>query len=239
MRFRSYGDSQPSLKQAILGRRSSRKHKQTSEFWLYRDLNLTVEHGCRLGVIGANGAGKSTLLKMISGIYHPTRGTIRVTGQIAPLTLGAGMLPALTGAENIVLNGVLLGYSAREMKNKTERILDFAGLREFGEMPIKYYSSGMMARLTFSTATAIDPEILLIDEVFACGDAEFVQKARDKMGQLLDESHIAVLVSHQLELVTKMCTRAIWIDNGRIVSDAEPSEVTRQYLAHTAPAGGQ
>jgi len=239
MRFRSYGDSQPSLKQAVVDRFSRRKHKQTAEFWLYRDLNLTVGHGSRLGVIGANGAGKSTLLKMIGGIYHPTSGTIRVTGQIAPLTdLGAGMLPELSGAENIVLNGVLLGYSAREMKKKTERILDFAGLQEFREMPIKYYSSGMMMRLAFSTATDIDPEVLLIDEVFASGDAEFVQKATSKMERLLDESHIVIMVSHQLDLIKQMCTRVIWIDNGDIVSDGEPSEVTDKYLAHASLVGG-
>lgn len=240
MRFRSYSDPQPNLKQAVLDRLRRRMHKQTAEFWLYRDLNLTIGHGSRLGIIGANGAGKSTLLKMISGIYHPTSGTIRVTGRIAALTdLGAGMLPELSGPENIVLNGVLLGYSAREMKEKTERILDFAGLQDFREMPIKYYSSGMMMRLAFSTATDINPEVLLIDEVFASGDAEFVQRATSKMERLLDESHIVVMVSHQLDLINQMCTRAIWIDKGGIVRDGEASEVTEEYLSHAVSVGGQ
>ena len=232
MCFRSYGDSIPSFKQTVLKKLLRRESSQRREFWLYRDLNLTIEHGSRVGVLGPNGAGKSTLLRMICGIYHPTKGTIRVTGRVAPLIeIGAGMLPELSGAENIVLNGVLLGFRHREMLEKVDQIIDFAGLQEFRDMPIKYYSTGMLMRLAFSTATDIDPEILLIDEVFGGGDAEFVERAKARMDQLLDDSNIVVLVSHQLELIKQVCTRAIWIERGRIVQDGEPCAVTEQYLA--------
>lgn len=231
MCFRSYGDSIPSFKQTVLKKLLRRESSQRREFWLYRDLNLTIEHGSRVGVLGPNGAGKSTLLRMICGIYHPTKGTIRVTGRVAPLIeIGAGMLPELSGAENIVLNGVLLGFRHREMLEKVDRIIDFAGLQEFRDMPIKYYSTGMLMRLAFSTATDIDPEILLIDEVFGGGDAEFVERAKARMNRLLDDSNIVVLVSHQLELIKQVCTRAIWIERGRIVQDGEPCAVTEQYL---------
>lgn len=231
MRFRSYGDTLPSLKQIVLNKLHRRQYKKTTEFWLYRDLNLTIRQGSRVGIVGPNGAGKSTLLKMISGIYRPTKGTIRVRGRIAPLIeLGAGMLPELSGSENIIINGVLMGFSPRQMRKKIQRILEFAGLQEFWDMPIKYYSSGMLMRLAFSTATDIDPEILLIDEVFASGDAEFMEKAKTRMGNLMDESHIVVMVSHQLDLIKQLCTRALWIDHGRIVADGEPPEVIRQYL---------
>ncbi len=158
-----------------------------------------------------------------------------MTGRVAPLIeIGAGMLPELSGAENIVLNGVLLGFRHREMLEKVDRIIDFAGLQEFRDMPIKYYSTGMLMRLAFSTATDIDPEILLIDEVFGGGDAEFVERAKARMDQLLDDSNIVVLVSHQLELIRQVCTRAIWIERGRIVQDGEPSTVTEQYLESIA-----
>ncbi len=236
MRFRSYSDSLPSFKQTVLKKLLRRESSQRQEFWLYRDLNLTIEHGSRVGVLGPNGAGKSTLLKMICGIYHPTKGTIRVTGRVAPLIeIGAGMLPELSGAENIVLNGVLLGFRHREMLEKVDRIIDFAGLQEFRDMPIKYYSTGMLMRLAFSTATDIDPEILLIDEVFAGGDAEFVQRAKARMDRLLDDSNIVVLVSHQLDLINQVCTRAIWIERGQIVQDGEPRAVTEQYLESIPP----
>jgi len=231
MRFRSYGDSLPSFKQTVLKKLLRRESRQLREFWLYRELNLAIEHGSRVGILGPNGAGKSTLLKMICGIYYPTKGTIRVTGRVAPLIeLSAGMLPELSGVQNIVLNGVLLGFRRREMLEKVDRIIDFAGLQEFRDMPIKYYSTGMLMRLAFSTATDIDPEILLIDEVFASGDAEFLQRATARMERLFDESNIVVMVSHQLDLIKQLCTRAVWIERGQIIQDGEPGAVTEQYL---------
>lgn len=231
LRFRSYGDALPSFKQAVFRRLTGRRFKPDSERWLYNDLDLTIPHGCRLGVLGPNGAGKSTLLKMICGIYRPTRGSITVRGQIAPLIeLGAGMISELSGEENIYLNGAFMGYSRREMRQKVDRIFEFAGLQNFRTVPIKYYSSGMVLRLGFSTASDLNPEVLLLDEIFAAGDAEFVQRARARMEKLVDASHIVVIVSHQLDLINQMCNRAIHIENGSIVDDGPPRDVTRRYL---------
>lgn len=231
LRFRSFGDALPSLKQAVFRRLTGKRFTPDSERWLYNGLNLTIPQGCRLGILGPNGAGKSTLLKMICGIYRPTCGSIHVRGQIAPLIeLGAGMIAELSGEENIYLNGAFMGRSRREMQEKVERIFEFAGLQNFRHVPIKYYSSGMVLRLAFSTASDLNPEILLLDEIFAAGDAEFVQRARARMEKLVDASHIVVIVSHQLELINQMCNRAIHIENGRIVDDGPPKEVSRRYL---------
>ena len=235
LRFRTYAEKGPSLKQAIMDKARGRRWGGVAEHALFDALNLSIDHGERLGIIGRNGAGKSTMLKMIAGIYAPTSGQVQVTGRIAPLIeIGAGMMPDLTGAENIVLNGVLMGYSRQNMVDKIDRILDFADLREHRDMPLKYYSSGMLMRLAFATATDVDPEILLIDEVFAAGDAEFIAKARDRMHSLVDASHIVITVSHSLELIKDLSQRVIWIDQGSIVADGDPEEVTAAYLAEVA-----
>jgi ABC-type polysaccharide/polyol phosphate transport system ATPase subunit len=242
LRFRVFADHSPLLKQFILnqvlGRNRQIQHHQ--DFWLYRDLNLTIEHGQRVGIVGSNGAGKSTLLKVISGIYHPTSGSLRIRGRIAPLIeLGGGFNPELSGLENIYLNGAFLGFSHREMADKVDRILDFANLREFSQMPVKYYSSGMVLRLGFSIATDIVPEILLLDEIFSAGDAEFRVKAQARMHELLTSSHIVVFVSHDLAMVQEVCNRAIWIDHGLVVLDGAPREVCQAYVEKRYPPGFQ
>lgn len=230
LRFRRYGDTRPTLKQTVLNRIFRRQFKTVSEFALYDGLSLTVGRGERLGVIGHNGAGKSTLLKMISGIYRPTRGVVRVRGRVAPLIeLGAGFNPELSGVENIYLNGAVLGFSQAEMRAKVEGILEFAGLREFANTPVKYYSSGMTLRLAFSIATDVEPEVLLVDEIFAAGDQEFVAKARQRMQKLIDASHIMVFVSHSLPLVRELCNRVVWLDHGKVVRDGSPAEVVGAY----------
>lgn len=235
LRFRAYAGKGPSLKQAIMDKARGRHWGGVSETALFKGLNLSINHGERLGIIGRNGAGKSTLLKMIAGIYAPTAGSVQVTGRIAPLIqIGSGMIHDLTGAENIVLNGVLMGFSRREMVDKVDHILDFADLSAHRDMPLKYYSSGMMMRLAFATATDVNPEILLIDEVFSAGDAEFIAKARDRMHSLVDASHIVITVSHSLELIKDLSQRVIWIDQGSVVADGDPDEVTAAYLAEVA-----
>lgn len=241
LRFRIFTDRSPLLKQFVLNK-VLRRHKMMiqnyEDFWLYRNLTMRIEHGDRVGIIGSNGAGKSTLLKVMSGIYHPTSGSIRVRGRIAPLIeLGGGFNPELSGRENIFLNGALLGFSHKEMAHKVEAILDFANLREFAQMPVKYYSSGMVLRLGFSIATDIVPEILLLDEIFSAGDAEFRQKAQARMHELLTASHIVVLVSHELGLVKEVCNRVIWIDHGCVVMDGEPDDVCDAYLQKRYPPG--
>ncbi len=230
LRFKKY-EQRPTLKQTVLNTLFRRKYHAGGEFWLYRGLNLSVTHGQRLGIIGPNAAGKSTLLKLICGVYEPTAGRIHVAGKVAPLIeLGAGFNPELSGQENIFLNGALLGFGPAEMKQKVDRIIEFAGLAEFAQTPIKYYSTGMLLRLAFSVATDVNPEILIVDEVFAGGDVEFVHKARNRMGELMDNSHVVILVSHELHLIRQLCNRAIWLDHGSIVMDGQPEEVCKEYL---------
>jgi ABC-type polysaccharide/polyol phosphate transport system ATPase subunit len=242
LRFRLYNDRSPVLKQIIINKLFGRTPAPAkSEFWIYNGLNLLIDHGERVGIVGSNGAGKSTMLKMISGIYHPTTGLVRVNGRIAPLLeLGAGFNPELSGVENIFLNGALLGFSHGEMAAKVERILDFAELKDFAHTPIKYYSSGMMMRLGFSVATDVVPEILLIDEVFSAGDAKFMKRARARMKALWDSSHIVVMVSHDLGLIKEMCERVIWLKKGKVEMDGDPATVCDAYLndqvPETAPA---
>jgi ABC-type polysaccharide/polyol phosphate transport system ATPase subunit len=240
LRFRVFADRNPVLKQVLLNKIMRRKYvaSESEHFWLYRCLNLRFDHGERIGIVGSNGAGKSTLLKVIAGIYHPTTGTVSVRGKLAPLIeLGAGFNPELSGLENIFLNGAFLGFSHDEMAKKVDPILDFAGLREFAKVPVKYYSSGMMLRLGFSIATDITPEILILDEIFAAGDADFRAKAQDRMNKLLDNSHIVVIVSHDMNLVQKICTRVIWIDHGIVVMDGDPGDVCGAYLSKRYPPG--
>ncbi len=237
LKFRKYGGGGAgSLKQAVLDRFFRKNYRQTSEFWLYRDLNFTIRRGDRVGIIGHNGAGKSTLLRMICGIYRPSLGTIAVTGRIAPLLeLGAGFNPELSGLENIFLNGAVLGFSRREMARKVESILDFAGLRDHARVPVKYYSSGMQLRLAFSVATDTDPEILLIDEVFSAGDQDFQDRATRRMHHLIDASHCMAFVSHAIPHVKQFCNRAIWIDHGRIAMSGSVDEVCDAYQ-HSTPS---
>lgn len=235
LRFRIYGDSSRHFKQMVLNSVQRRKYGERKEFWLFRSLNLQIERGDRVGIVGPNGAGKTTLLRLISGIYPPTHGRIRVRGRISSLIdLGAGFNTELSGAENILLNGAFLGFSPREMIEKTDRILEFAELQESADTPIKYYSSGMLLRLAFSIATDINPEILLIDEIFGAGDARFIGRATERMHQLLDSSHIVVFVSHNMQVIRDMCTRAVWLEKGAIVQDGPSGEVCDAYLASTA-----
>ena len=184
----------------------------------------------RLGIVGMNGAGKSTLLKTIAGIYSPHQGRVKVQGRITPLMeLGAGFDVEQTGRENIYLNGALLGFSPAEMKLKEQAITEFSELKEFLDMPVKYYSSGMYGRLAFSIATMTQADILLIDEVFATGDAHFVEKSSERILQLLEQSNIVVIVTHSLEQIQKLCNRAIVIDKGIIVNDGSAKEMIDYY----------
>ena len=231
LRFRTHQRGRQ-FRQIALDALRRKPPARTDEFWLYRNLSFHIEHGERVGIIGGNGAGKSTLLKVILGVYRPTSGHVLVRGRVSALIeLGAGFNPELSGAENILLSGIFLGFKPKEMKDKTEQILDFAGLQEFRDTPIKYYSSGMLLRLAFAIATDINPEILLIDEIFGAGDAEFAGRAMHRMRQLLDTAHIAVLVSHNLTLIQEFCTRALWLRAGAIVQDGDPHAVCTAYEA--------
>jgi ABC-type polysaccharide/polyol phosphate transport system ATPase subunit len=233
LRFINYSDKQYSLKRAVLDlvlRRDS--PVPVSEFWALKNITLRIDHGERVGIVGSNGAGKSTLLRVVARIYAATSGTVDVRGNIAPLIeMGAGFNPELSGFDNILLNGAMLGFRRREMLAKVDGIHEFTGLREFADLPLKYYSSGMYLRLAFAIATEIDPEILLIDEALGAGDAAFQDKAKDRVLRLLDRSHAVILVSHDMNALRQLCNRGLWMRQGQLVADGPIDQVIDDYLA--------
>jgi ABC-type polysaccharide/polyol phosphate transport system ATPase subunit len=235
LRFVSYTDKQYSLKKSALNLLLKREGPPLSnEFWALRDVNLRMCKGERIGVLGFNGAGKSTLLRLLARIYTPTFGRLSVKGSVAPLIeMGAGFNPELSGFDNILLNGAMLGIKPREMRKKVEGIYEFTGLREFADLPLKYYSSGMYSRLAFAIATEVDPEILLIDESLGAGDVIFVARAKERINQLLEKSNLVVIVSHDLGSLHKMCTRGIWMHEGQVRVDAPIEETLTRYLEFT------
>ena len=202
-----------------------------SEFMALTDISLTVRRGESWGLVGANGAGKSTLLKLISGILKPYRGSVRTYGTIAPLIeLGAGFNPELTARENIFLNGALLGHSKKYLQDHFAEIVDFAELWDFLDMPIKNYSSGMSARLGFSVATMVRPDILIADEILAVGDYAFQQKCKSRMKEMLSEGMTLLFVSHSAEAVKQLCQNAVWIEHGHVHMIGRAEDVCDAYL---------
>lgn len=205
------------------------------DFDALKNVSFEVPKGQMLGLIGRNGSGKSTLLKIVAGVYRPTGGTVQVQGSLAPLIeLGAGFQHELTGRENILLNGLLMGYSKRQMQEREQRIIDFAEIGDFIDSPVKQYSSGMYMRLAFSVATEIDPEILLIDEIMAVGDTSFQEKCFQRVREFLKAGKTIVFVSHDMAQVAEHCDRAILLDHGSIVADGRPDEVIEAYRGSMA-----
>jgi ABC-type polysaccharide/polyol phosphate transport system ATPase subunit len=231
IRYRIPQEKIPSLKEYAI-----RRLKRTlayHDFWALDGVSLSVYPGEVLGIIGPNGAGKSTLLKVISRVLRPARGRVRIRGRVSPLLeLGAGFDYELTGRENIFLNGTILGYSVNEITARLDRIIDFSGLRDFIDSPLRTYSSGMVARLGFSVATDVQPDILIIDEILAVGDADFQKKSMDRIISFQNLGSTILLVSHSLESIQNMCNRAIWMDRGRLAYDGLPEQVIQKYLAH-------
>ncbi len=205
--------------------------KTTSEtFWALSDVDLEIKKGESFGIIGPNGSGKSTLLKLIAGVTKPTKGAITVTGRIAPLIeLGAGFHPELTGRENVVLNGVILGMKRAEVEHKFKDIVDFAELWEFIDQPVKHYSSGMYLRLAFAVAVHTDPEILLIDEILAVGDASFQAKCMAKMHEYREQGRTIIIVTHAMETVSSFCDRAVFLKQGQVQKLGEAKSVVEAY----------
>jgi ABC-type polysaccharide/polyol phosphate transport system ATPase subunit len=234
LKFVSYYDKSYSVKRAVLDLLLRRENPvPASEFWALRDVSLQIHKGERVGILGSNGAGKSTLLRVLARIYPPTSGRLFVRGTVAPLIeMGAGFNPELSGNDNILLNGAMLGYTKREMQQRVDGIFEFTGLREFADLPLKYYSSGMYVRLAFAIATEIDPDILLIDESLGAGDAAFVDKAKARITSLLDRSNVVVIVSHDLAALQEMCSRGIWMKHGQVAGDGPIAEVISRYLEH-------
>ena len=201
-----------------------------SEFWALKNISFEVEKGDRWGIIGLNGAGKSTLLKIVSGVMKPTEGSVEIKGKIVPLLeLGAGFDPSYTGKENIFLNGAMLGLSKEFLEEKYEEIVEFSEIRKFIDVPLKNYSSGMRARLGFSIATTIKPEILVLDEVLSVGDAKFKKKSENKIISLFNEGITVLFVSHSIEQVKKLCNKAIWLEKGETVMMGDAKEVCEAY----------
>ncbi|QIB27582.1 ABC transporter ATP-binding protein [Caloranaerobacter azorensis] len=197
-----------------------------------KNINLELRDGDRLGIIGHNGAGKSSLLKLIAGIYPPTSGQIQVDGRIATLfELATGFEMEATGWDNIYLRGLMLGETPDSIKQKADEIAEFSELGEYLNIPVKYYSSGMFMRLAFSISTAIEPDILLLDEVVAAGDASFLNKAKKRMRELMDSVKILVFVTHDMISLKDFCNKCIWLENGHIKMEGSPDEVSHKYLS--------
>jgi ABC-type polysaccharide/polyol phosphate transport system ATPase subunit len=223
-----------SFKQSLfdtLGRLSGKEAKKRKNFRALDDVSFTVEKGEVLGIIGKNGAGKSTLLKMLARVSTPSQGSINVNGSVAPLIeVGAGLHPELTGRENIFLNATILGISRAEIKEKFDEIVEFAGLEEFIDTPVKRYSSGMTIRLGFSIATSAESDILIVDEVLAVGDLAFQRKCYDRMEDLIKKQGKTVLiVGHNIRQMERMCSRILLLDKGKVLMDGEPTAVCNAY----------
>lgn len=206
------------------------RHKRYEDFEAVKNVSFAISRGEMVGLIGRNGSGKSTLLKIIAGVYSPTSGEVIVNGTIAPLIeLGAGFHHELTGRENILLNGLLLGLTKREVREREARIIEFAELGDFIDSPIKQYSSGMYMRLAFSVAIEVEPDILIIDEILGVGDVGFQQKSFERIQQFREAGKTIVFVSHAMENVRNLCDRALLLHNGRLVQDGTPSDVIARY----------
>ncbi len=201
-----------------------------NEFWALQDVSFTIEKGERLGVLGLNGAGKSTLLKVVAGVLKPSKGICEVDGVIAPLLeLGAGFDQNYSGKENIFLYGATMGYSRKYIQQRYDEILDFSELHDFIDVPVKNYSSGMRARLGFSIATAVEPEILILDEVLSVGDAKFRLKSEAKITSMFEKGVTVLFVSHNTDQVRRLCNKAILIDKGRVIASGTADEVCDIY----------
>lgn len=226
-------DRARSIQEKLVRTLSRSNNRNPAEiFWALRDVSFTLDRGDALGVIGANGSGKSTILKLISRIIYPTSGRVAVAGRVAALLeLGAGFHPDLTGRENVELTGSILGLRRAEVRREFGRIVDFSELERFIDVPIRNYSSGMMMRLGFAVATAFQPEILLVDEVLAVGDQVFQDRCMRRIREIQREGATVILVTHDLSSVQRLCTRAIWINDGRICADGLANDVTAQYLS--------
>jgi ABC-type polysaccharide/polyol phosphate transport system ATPase subunit len=231
MRYLLRRERVDTLKEALLGRF---RHLRTAAepLWALRGISFAVEPGEAIGLIGHNGSGKSTLLQIAAGVLRPTHGVARVEGRVAPLIeLGAGFDPELTGRDNVFLNGALLGFSRREMAKRLERILAFAELEAFADVPVKSYSSGMFTRLGFAIASDVDADVLLVDEVLAVGDERFQAKCLDRIQALLRQGTTLLFVSHASDQVTALCRRVLLLHHGTLAFDGPPAAAVARYRA--------
>lgn len=220
-----------SLKLFFINMFKSKKNKpKKEEFWALKDISFDVKKGEVIGFIGSNGAGKSTMLKVIAGVMKPTKGKVEVKGNICPMIeLGAGFDPELTARENIYLNGAVLGYSKKFIEEKFDEIVEFSELKEFLDVPVRNFSSGMTARLAFSIATVVDPEILIVDEILSVGDIAFQKKSEAKMRSMIGGGTTVLFVSHSLSQIESICDRVVWIEHGQVKKIGSAKEICKEY----------
>ena len=229
MSFRTDINRIGSLKEWVVTLLKGKMHYENIE--ALKDVSFSVDEGEVLGIIGRNGSGKSTLLKTISGIYTPTSGSVRVNGRIAPmLELGSGFDQELSGRENISLNASILGYTEQQIKEHYDDIVEFSELSDFIEMPLKTYSSGMKAKLAFSVATVLKPEILIVDEILSVGDEAFQRKSRARMMEMMSGGTTVLFVSHDMDQIRELCNRVVWLDKGNVRMIGNADEVCSRYL---------
>ena len=230
MKFNLGVEKDNSLKMIFINLFTPRKKKKKDYFWALKDIDFRINKGDVVGIIGANGAGKSTLLKVVSGVYKPTTGTVEVNGKISPMIeLGAGFDPELTASENIYLNGAILGYSKEFLEQKFDDIVEFSELKDFLDVPIKNFSSGMVAKLAFSISTIVDPEVLIVDEILSVGDIKFQEKSKNKMMSMIEGGTTVLYVSHSIDSIKELCSKVIWLDHGKIVKMGDAKEICREY----------
>lgn len=229
MRFKLNREKVDNIKEYVI-RKLTHKKDVTDEFWALKNINFTIDKGDSFALMGVNGCGKSTLLKIICSILHPTTGMVKVNGRIAPLIeLGAGFDMELTGRENVFLNGAVLGFKKSMMIEKYDEIMDFSELKDFEDVPVKNYSSGMLARLGFSIATIVKPDILIVDEILAVGDYAFQKKCHNRMKELMSGGTTVILVSHSATDVASICKHGAWIQDGQIRYIGKSMDVIERY----------
>lgn len=232
IRFNLSSEKTGNLKEYVI--KLLKKEIKYDEFWALRDISFELKKGERLGILGLNGAGKSTLLKIIAGVYKPTVGTVEKHGKIAPmLELGAGFDMQYTGAENIFLYGSVLGFSREFLEEKYDEIVEFSELNKFIDVPLKNYSSGMRARLGFSIATVVEPDILILDEVLSVGDAKFRKKSERRVMEMFDKGVTVLFVSHSLEQVQRLCDKAMILEHGQMIAYGDTAKVSKIYEKKT------
>ena len=234
MRFNLGIEKDFSIKQAFVNFFSFKKRKKDKKnetFWALSDVSLKVKKGEVVGLIGSNGAGKSTLLKVVSGVMKPTKGKVTVNGDISPMIeLGAGFDMNLTARENIYLNGAILGYSKKFLIEKFDEIVEFSELRDFLDVPVKNFSSGMIAKLAFSIATIVNPLILIVDEILSVGDIKFQEKSKNKMMEMITGGTTVLYVSHSIDSIKSLCTKVVWLEHGKTIKMGDPKEICDEYI---------
>lgn len=230
MQFNLGMDKNFSLKKMFINMLSFKRHRKEL-FSALKDITFDVNKGEVVGLIGSNGAGKSTLLKVVAGVMKPTKGTVETQGKICPMIeLGAGFDMELTARENIYLNGAVMGYTREFLDTKFQEIVDFSELKDFLDVPVKNFSSGMMARLAFSIATIVEPDILIVDEILSVGDVSFQAKSGAKMQEMINGGTTVLFVSHSIDQIKKLCTRVVWLEHGKMIQEGNPEIVCNAYL---------